>query len=185
MKQILIVLLVLTSQVYGQQIIIKSEKQPDVDFTKYESYYWSEQVDSELDENGYFLNDLVLKYDLRDAVQSELNGLGYVSESIGPDLIINFRVFASPATLKGSEGYGRNYWAQHEFNPTANKSITVEAGTIIFSIVDRREGILVWQGYASGLTGASGFTTDENKLRSAVNLIFRDYGLRANEYSKR
>jgi hypothetical protein len=185
MKKILFVLLLLTAELHGQSIIVKSEQQPDVDFTKYKSYYWSEQVDSELDENSYFLNDLVLKSDLRDAVQSEMSGLGYVSESIAPDLIVNFRVFARPTTLRGSEGYGRKYWAESEYTPEANRSITVPAGTIIFSIVDRREGILVWQAYASGLLGQSGFTKDESKLRSAVNLIMEDYGLRANEYSKR
>jgi hypothetical protein len=185
MIKIFFVSLLLMTEVYGQGLVVRSEKQPDVDFTKYKTYYWSEQVDSELDENSYFLNDLVLKSDLRDAVQSELNDRGYVSESIGPDLIINFRVFARPATLRGSEGYGRKYWSENEYAPAANRSIPVKAGTIIFSIVDRREANLVWQGYVSGLIGESGFTKDENKIRSAVNLVFQDYGLRASEYSKR
>lgn len=185
MNRIFFVLLLLVSKVHGQEVMVRSEKHPEVDFTKYSSFSWSEQVSSEFDEHIYFLNDLVLKSDLRDAVQSELSGLGYDFETNAPDLIVNFRVFAQPATLQGSEGYGRKYWAQNEYAPASNSSVTVDAGTIIFSIVDRREGILVWQGYATGLEGESGFVKDESELRNAVNLMFKDYGLRASEYSKR
>jgi len=185
MNKIFFGLLILALNVNAQNITVRSEKNPSVDFSKYKSYYWSEQVDSELDENHFFVNDLILKSDLRDAVQSEFSEMNYVMESLTPDLIINFRVFTKLTLLSGSQGYGKNYWAPGEYSSGANRSVRVQAGTIIFSIVDRKLGVLVWQCYASGLGGQDGITNDESKLRHAVSLALQDFGLLASEYTKR
>ncbi len=54
-----------------------------------------------------FSNDLVFKADIRDAVEHEMQGLGYRMEAQSPDLIVNFRVFDQQARIKGYEGYGQ------------------------------------------------------------------------------
>ena len=53
------------------------------------------------------------------------------------------------------------------------------------SIIDRREKALVWQGFASGLLDDGEFSKDEGKVREAVKLILDEYGLTANEYTRR
>jgi len=63
-------------------------------------------------------------------------------------------------------------------------SYVVEPGTLLISLVDRKKGSLVWQGFASGLIDNNTFIKDEGKIREAVNLIFDEYGMRATDYDR-
>lgn len=170
----------------AQDLRVSGSRNSDIDFTRYATYYWANQVVSERDEPHYFLNDLVLKADVRDAVRSELDNRGYRFSQVNPDLLINFRLFDRATKLNGFEGYGFDYWNRSEFNPASDiRQHYVEAGTLIISIIDRREKALVWQGFASGLLTDGEFTKDEGKVREAVKLILDEYGLTANEYTRR
>lgn len=188
MKKTATALMVLVSVVstYAQSITVASDRDPKTDFSKYKTFYWASQIDSQLDEGFYFLNDLILKAQVRDAVKAELMGLGYKPDANAPNLIVNFRLFDKPAHLKGIEGYGTNYWGDQTYRLISDTTTYhVEAGTLLVSLVDSKEGKLVWQGFASGLINNNEFLKDEGKIREAVNLIFDEYGLRAKEYSKK
>src|SRR5688572_6099410 len=111
MKKILFLgasLIMLSAQ--AQDIVVQSFKHPEADFRQYQTYFWAGQASSETDEFSYFMNDLVLKSDIRDAVRTELESLGYSADRQTPDLLINFRVFEQPVKLNGFEGYGVDYW---------------------------------------------------------------------------
>lgn len=170
---------------HAQEVAVKSFKQSEADFTQYKTYFWAVQASSETDDFSYFLDDLVLKSDIRDAVRNELETLGYTMDRLTPDLLINFRVIEKPTTLNGFDGYGVHYWKHDEYAPSTGDRIEVNAGTIILSIVDRREGVLVWEGIAEGLVAQNEFIKEEGKLREAISLIFKEFGLRASEYTKR
>lgn len=175
-----------TGAANAQSITVKSDRSLDTDFSKYKTFYWASQVDSWLDEGLYFLNDLTMKAIVRDAVKSELMGLGYEMQSHEPDLIVNFRVFEEPVTLKGYEGYGTSYWGDQGFREISDTtSYEVEAGTLLVSMADRETGSVVWQGFASGLIRDNAFVKDEGKIREAVNLIFEEYNQRAKEYTRK
>ncbi|HYF68327.1 MAG TPA: DUF4136 domain-containing protein [Ohtaekwangia sp.] len=184
---ILIVLLAPAMLIQAQDITVRSdEKLNNENVDNYNTYYWASQIDQTLDPGYYFLNDLVLKATIRDAVKGELEGRGYKSQVSNPDLIVNFRVFDQPVTIKGYEGYGTSYWGDMEFRTADDTtSYDLEAGTLIISLVDRAAGEIVWQGFASGLINDNAFIKDEGKIREAVNLIFDQYAHRATEYSKR
>lgn len=170
----------------AQSITVKSDHALDADFSKYKTFYWSSQVDSWLDEGLYFLNDLMMKSVIRDAVKGEMMGLGYQLQSYEPDLIVNFRVFDEPVTLKGFEGYGSSYWGNERFRDISDTtSYRVDAGTLLLSLADRESGQVVWQGFASGLIKDDRFVKDEGKIREAVNLIFEEYNQRAKEYTRK
>jgi hypothetical protein len=171
----------------AQTITVESDRAIDVDFNKYKSFYWASQVDAWLDEGLYFLNDLTMKSMIRDAVKGELMGLGYSLQSENPDLIVNFRVFEKPVTIKGFEGYGTSYWGtdQRYRDISDTASYDVEAGTLLVSLADRESGQVVWQGFASGLIENETFVKDEGKIREAVNMIFEEYNQRASEYSRK
>ena len=187
MKGIFFVLFLLIGlKSIAQEITVRSDRNSDVDFTRYSTYYWARQVVSEKDVPQYFLNDLVLKADVRDAVRGELDDRGYQFSETSPDLLINFRLFDRPTRLKGFQGYGFEYWDGTEFNPASDvKEHFFEAGTLIISIIDRREQALIWQGFAKGLAENEEFTKDEGKIREAVKLIFDEYGLTASKYTRR
>ena len=170
----------------GQSIKVESDRSLNADFSKFKTFYFSSQADAWLDEGLYFLNDLYMKGMIRDAVKGELMGLGYRMQSYQPDLVVNFRVFEKPTTIKGFEGYGTSYWGTEKYRDISDKtSYDVAAGTLLVSIADRKSGSIVWQGFASGLIDNNTFVKDESKIRQAVNMIFNEYGERAKEYSRR
>lgn len=171
---------------HAQAIRVESDRALDTDFSKYKTFYWSSQADQWLDEGFYFLNDLTMKAMIRDAVKGELMGLGYELQSGNPDLIINFRVFDKPVTLKGYEGYGTSYWGDERYREASDTtSYNVEAGTLLISMANRESGKVVWQGFASGLIENDAFVKDEGKIREAVNLIFEEFDQRAKEYTRK
>ena len=189
MKKVMLIGLMSVGFIFGinaQSITVESDQALDTDFTKYKTFAWASQVDSELDEGLYFLNDLVMKSMIRDAVKSELMGLGYEMATDQPDLIVNFRVFDEPVTLKGFEGYGTSYWNDNNYRQISDTtSYDVEAGTLLVSMADRESGQVVWQGFASGLLENNAFVKDEAKIHEAVNMIFEDYNQRAKEYTRK
>jgi hypothetical protein len=173
--------------VNAQGITVKADQSLDTDFSDFKTFYWSSQADAWLDEGGmYFLNDLGMKSIIRDAVKGELMGLGYEMQSHEPDLIVNFRVFDKPVTLKGYEGYGTSYWGDERYREIDDAaSYDVEAGTLLVSMADRESGKVVWQGFASGLIENDVFIKEEGKIREAVNLIFEEFNNRAKEYTRK
>ena len=170
----------------AQTIRVESDRELDTDFSEYKTFYWSSQVDQWLDEGMYFMNDLTMKAMIRDAVKGELMGKGYEMESSNPDLIVNFRVFEEPVTLKGYEGYGTSYWGDERYREAEDTtSYNVEAGTLLLSMADRESGKVVWQGFASGLIKDQAFVKDESTIRQAVNMIFEEFDQRAKEYTRK
>jgi len=189
-------LLFLAAATYAQKITVRSEQAPDIDFNKYKTFTWASQVSNQLEAGIYFLNDLVLKAQVRDAVKSELLGLGYqmAEGNTQPDLIVNFRVFDQPVKLMGPETYGNDYWGttgttsgvtSNGYDVISNEEYDVPAGTLLLSLADRENGKVIWQGFASGLIDNNQFIKDEGKIHEAVNLIFNEYGQRAKEYTRK
>lgn len=188
MKNAVVGLLVMVCMAgaYGQTITVASDRAPDTDFSKYKTFYWTSQVDNKLDEGYNFLNDLILKAQVREAVKAELMGLGYKLNPETPDVLVNFRVFDKPVRIRGMEGYGTSYWGTEQYRSISDTtSYEVEAGTLLVSLVDRKAGAIVWQGFASGLIDNNQFIKDEGKIREAVNMIVDEYGIRAKEYSRK
>ncbi len=146
----------------------------------YQTYGFASQVDNKLDEGFYFLNDLMLKSEVRESVKHELESRGYNYSNSQPDLIANFRVFDKPATIQSLDQYGPNYWASGEINGyTADQTVQLKPGSVVVHLVDRKTGKLVWQGYASGLMDGNLFNKQEDKIDEAVSLVFDQFTHRA------
>ncbi len=176
------VLMLTASLTQAQNVTVDADKKLNVDFSKYKTYAWASQVDSKLDPGFYFLNDLALKDRVRNAVKSELEGRGYKLQRQSPDLIVNFRVFDKPTTIKGYTGYGTTYFGKELREQEDQKTFEVKAGSIIVNLIDVKTGQAVWRGLASGITSSNGFDRNQNKIKQAVNLVFEKYGYRADKY---
>lgn len=184
MKTILIsiALLLFASVSWAQNITVDADKKLNTDFSKYKTYMWASQVDSDLDPGFYFLNDLALKKRVRDAVRFSLEGRGYKFTRQSPDLMVNFRVFEKPATIQGYTGYGTTYFGNNEVREADDKTtFEIKAGSLIVNLIDLKTGQVIWRGLASGLTNTNGFDRDENRIKQAVNLIFEKYAYRADK----
>lgn len=176
-------LLLTVCSTQAQTVLINAEAMPDIDFTKYKTYAWASQVDSKLDPGLYFLNDLELKQRIRGAVGYAMDGRGYTFTRQAPDLVINFRVFNKPTTIQTYSEYGSDYFTPSDVSGLQDpKKVTLEAGSLIVNMVDRKTGQTVWFGSASGLTNTNGFDRSENRIRQAINLLFKQYNYRGDKY---
>jgi hypothetical protein len=184
--KIIAVLSIFSSLLYAQDVTVKTDTDPDSNLDKYKTFYWASQVDDKLDSGFLFMHDLALKEDIREAVKHEMEGRGYKVDQANPDLIVNFRVFEEPSTLKGYESYGTSYWSGQTVADRENLlTYEVQPGTLLISLLEKKSGHIVWQGFASGLLKEKEFEKDEAKIKQAVNLIFEEYDHRADGYSSR
>lgn len=175
-------LLLTASLTQAQNVTVDADKKLNTDFSKYKTYAWASQVDNQLDEGFYFLNDLALKKRIRDAVGFAMAGRGYKLTRQSPDLLVNFRVFDKPVSIKGFTGYGTTYFGANEVRePEDVTTFEVQAGSLIVNMIDMKTGQVIWRGLASGLTNSNGFDRSDNKIKQAVNLIFEKYNARADK----
>lgn len=154
----------------------------DANIEEYNTYTFASQVDSKIDEGFFFLNDLILKANIREAVKHEMDSRGYRHDPNSADLVVNFRVFDKATTIQGLQGLGDGYWSSGEadrFN--TRETINLKEGSVMIHLVDRKTGELVWQGYASGLMDGNVFNKDKNKITEAVSMIFDSYTHRADK----
>jgi hypothetical protein len=184
-----LVLLFAAAGTYAQ-VSVHSQQANNIDYSKYKNFTWASGISNDLEPGVYFLNDLVLKAQIREAVKGELMGRGYqLNESRDQsDMLVNFRIFDKPVTLKTGADYGENYWgdtaADYTYD-TEETSYDVQAGTLLISLADRKSGKVFWQGFASGLIDNSQFVKDEVKIREAVKSIFDEYTQTAKAYSRK
>ncbi|SMB99259.1 hypothetical protein SAMN00120144_0101 [Hymenobacter roseosalivarius DSM 11622] len=151
------------------------------DFSKYKTYSWASQV-SDPQNSSYFLNDLLFKVMLRDAVEHEMVSRGYTYQPTGGDLVVNFRTFDEPVEIVSNTNLGDAYWASTEtYTNNDQRKISLDKGSILVQMVDREKGVGVWQGYASGLTDGNLFNKNKDKVYVAVGQIFEQYNHRADK----
>lgn len=188
MKVIGIVGVILVSFLSGraQQITVRSFKSEDVDFRVYRTYFWAAHAD-QLDEGSYFRGDLIFKADIRESIHEEMEARGFTRSYNRPDLLINFRMFDGPVTIRGREGYGASYWQPEEISSIDLdvNEIKIGPGTLMISLLDANTRKLVWQGIATGFAKDEENVYNEGDVRKAIELIMNQYSFRANEYTKR
>jgi hypothetical protein len=145
------------------------------DFSQYRTYSWASQITDP--QNGtYFLNDMLFKVMIRDAVEHEMVSRGYTYQPTGGDLVVNFRTFDEPVEITSNTNLGNAYWASTEpYAYNAQNKVSLDKGSILVQMVDREKGVQVWQGYASGLTDGNLFDKNKDKVYVAVSQIFSEY----------
>ncbi|GAB3959976.1 hypothetical protein GCM10028805_57070 [Spirosoma harenae] len=177
------VLLLATRLTQAQNVTVNSETKPNTDFSRYKTYTWAVQVDNKANQSRYFMNDANLKRQVRDAVGFAMDGRGYRLMRQNADLLVNFRVFDKPATIKGYASTGTDYFGPGEVQSLGDEQdVNVQSGTILINLVDTKTDQVVWTGWASGFTTSNGFANQQGKIREAVSLIFNQFSSRADNY---
>lgn len=149
---------------------VRVDYDKDADFSAYKTFNWSGEIDKQGDKHPILDNSLVRKR-IKNAIASELEGRGYeLSEN--PDLLVNFHMIIEEKT-----GYttipSYSYWRRDDIRPYNYKE-----GMLIIDLVDRRKNQLVWQGYTGGIAHQNPEKMEE-RIRSAISLIFQQYRHRA------
>lgn len=154
----------------------------EAEFSDYTTFYWADEFQSDQEkgeEEPLFYNTLVKKR-LKQAVQREMEGRGYVLSRESPDLLVNPQVVVEER-ISGSNNYNSGFYGMWWFGPSYNSNIEqAKEGDVVVDLIDREKKQLVWQGYAPGVLEADTKNREEN-LGDAITLIFSEYGRRAGE----
>lgn len=131
--------------------------------------------------------DADVRTSVRDAVVAALRDRGYVPPGAGvdPDFLVSFHVTvrdlpqAELCQLRNDVLQGvahREVEVCRATDPSRVQS-RFRQGTLIVFVVDRREGLLLWQGVAEGT--ASSTREAKARIRAAVARMFREFPARA------
>lgn len=195
-KTFILLLALLTTSAFAQDYKVTSDKDLSAPFDSYKTFAWANQVRS-AENLAYVINDAILNTRIKNAVAHELAARNYSMNEQDPDLLVNYRVFDEPVEMTGYEGYfhDTDFWGTEEVKnaaptmlPRSNLVVNndtpaldkgtdyyFDKGTLMVQLVDADKGVVVWQGYASGLTDGMVFDKDEEHIAQAVNLIFDRY----------
>ena len=194
-KALLILLAFVTTPLLAQRYTITSNRDLSAPFDTYKTYGWAKHVTTTTS-LAYALNDAIMKSKIQDAVAHELKSRNYVMNQRNPDVLINYRVFDKAVNVKDADGYfhDNSYWGTDEVRNNAlgslpfassyydqNSEYYFDKGTLMVQLVDAKKGVVVWQGYASGLTDGNAFDRNPDHVAQAIRLIFDKYDLVLNQ----
>lgn len=175
------VLLVIISLTFTQCSVSRysviTDYDRDANFMNYQTYYWSDEFQSENNKDPLFYNSLTKKR-LKKAIDSEMEGRGYQLDSNNPDLLINSRVIVEQKNTQSNYTYSPYSWYYYPAMPS-NTSSQSRQGGVIIELIDKERKQLVWQGYAPEVLETDTKEKQE-EIRAAVAMIFSKYEYRNN-----
>ncbi len=185
-KAMILLMALLSTPLMAQRYTVTADKDMSAPFDTYKSYAWAKNITT-TNSLAYAINDLTLKSKIKDAAAHELSSRNMKMNQRNPDILVNFRVFEKPIEVAESDGYfnDANYWGTDEvadsrlgiipFATSYNeddREYYLDKGTIMVQLVDAKKGVVVWQGYASGLTDGNTFDRNPDHIAKAIRLIF-------------
>ncbi len=185
---------------FGQSgnVTVASDKSLTADFEKFETYDFATQINDEAIQ-VFFLDNLLTKKKVKEAVKYELEARGYNHNADNPDLLVNFRILDEATEFTGYTGVYRdeNYWTSAEMRKDAiglvpdaeirsaenKETYQLKKGSLMVHLVDNNTGEVVWQGYASGIMNGEIIDGEKDRIQEAISLIFQTYQWRGDEYA--
>lgn len=192
LKSILLLMLTLAATpLLAQRYSITSDADESAPFDTYKTYAWAQHVTT-TNSLAYAINDVILKAKIQDAVAHELASRDIKMNEQNPDMLLNFRVFEKPIKVTEYDTYFHDdkYWGDKEVKQPTMGALPMtssindngedyyfDKGTILVQVVDAKKGVVVWQGYASGLSSGNAFDKTPDHIAKAVRLIFDKYDM--------
>lgn len=119
-----------------------------------------------------YLNDSLLRENIKKAIISELNQKGITLDSNHPDLLVNFSI-----TVKNEQAivYHREdetpFFRAFETN---TEIINYLEGTMVIGIVDKKESKVVWESFASRYMELNPDLSEEN-IAKGIHLVLKKF----------
>jgi len=143
----------------------------EADFSSYHSWFWLDGIPA--------MKDVLLGGDMTDqfirrAITNELISKGLKVQVDNPDLLVKFSTSFRQAvsSMPGDLGYSYQWrWVRQA--PGKGEPQSYSKGTLVVDLIDRKTGLLVWQGSASG--AVSDEQEAQGKIPQAVKDIFAPY----------
>lgn len=157
------------------QISVSSDYDDERDFTAYNSFGWSEELEKEREDGQPMVDNELVRSRIKESIATELKARGYSYDENAPALEVNFHIVVEDRQeYRSSQGrgipWGYGYWQQDDMRSTFD----YRQGSLIIDLVDRDSNQLVWQGYAEGIEKTNP-QANEKRLQQAVEKIFLVY----------
>ncbi|WP_018617111.1 DUF4136 domain-containing protein [Segetibacter koreensis] len=146
------------------------------------TYSWTSDIDNIPNDqlfigmNGiYIFNNESARKMIKDAIQYELDSRGYKKvKGDNGDMKVSFSVLEREGRLKTTNGYV-TLSSGEKVRTDDNVSYTdVKPGTLIINLIDSKQKVQIWQGFASGILQPDNLR-DQSKVRQAVSSIFSKF----------
>lgn len=138
----------------------------DADFSKYQTYMWSE---------GSNVPSPLQHQRLVSAVESELSAIGIEKVESNPDIYVTYHASAtenvSYHTSSFGYGYGRRWTGS---GSSTTRAYSYVKGTIVLDLWEAQSKTLVWRGTATD-TLSENPEKNTKKIHKAVEKIFKKY----------
>jgi hypothetical protein len=113
---------------------------------------------------------------IKSEIAAELEGRGYKRNDATPDLLVSYKVLEGRGRLKGyTTDTPEIVSGTQVHTPEDTTTYTLQPGTLLINLIDKKNSKVVWDGFASGLIQGDAFTADPTKLKEAVHLIFEKF----------
>ncbi|WP_400192046.1 DUF4136 domain-containing protein [Hymenobacter sp. B81] len=129
---------------------------------------------------------------VREAIQTHLRSQGYRLANRRPDLLVSYRVFDGAMRFTGYDQPDLTQWIKKETVETEETPeeqrqgyrrvrYLLSDGTLLITLIERKNGRAVWQGYASNVSAPMG-SQAVVVMRRAVRSIFDRYRVLSQDY---
>lgn len=126
--------------------------------------------------NPQYLNDSLLRENIKKSIISELNMKGLTLDSNNPDLLVSFNI-----TLENQQTiiYPRQDDDEPFFRPLDNEERVVNylEGTMVIGIADNKESRVVWKSFASRYMETNPDLSEKN-ISKGIHLILKKFPTR-------
>ncbi len=159
-------------------IQVNTDYNPEVDFSRYQSFAWAERAGS--GDDALIDNELVDQR-FRRAVESELASRGMQKTNGQPDLAVGYQLildnrvdYQTVNTYYGSRWGYRGVYGGVGTTQTTAREYTV--GTLIIDFYDTGSRELVWRGAGEGkVNQARNPQESQERINEVVTLILADF----------
>lgn len=168
---------VLNSCVSSLAVVTDYDK--DADFASFKTYYWTDdfQHENATGNEPLFYNTLMKKR-MKESIDQEMQGRGYVLDAVNPDLLLDARIIVDQTnTTTMYPSYQPFFWGFYP-NSTYQTSTQRKEGSLVIEMIDKKAKQLVWQGYSEDAVDPQA-KDKEQEVRDAVTKIFSKYEHRA------
>lgn len=166
--------LIMCALLTGCSTRIKTLQDQKVDFSSYKTFCWINGCDFAISGPQY-LNDSLLRENIKKSIILELNKKGLTLDSNNPDLLVSFYV-----TLENQQSiiYPRKD-DDEPVRPLDNEERVVNylEGTMVIGIADNKESRVVWESFASRYMETNPDLSEKN-ISKGIHLILKKFPTR-------
>lgn len=157
----------------------------------FDSYTWSRDINHIpvdrifVGPNGAIIfNVNTTRSMIKDAIAYELDAKGYDHKFYNYDMVVQFYITEQPGKLTTYNGYQVINSGFDTIRTKENvKQVDIDAGTLLINLINGETGMMMWQGYASGILKPE-MINDESKVRQAVASIFDEFDFKSSMATK-